>query len=77
MRISELLDQQILAVSKELSNRVIDNDARNVVRENIQFLKKIGSYRGQRHMFGFPVNGQNTKNNARTAKKLNKLMRRG
>ena len=29
---------------------------------------EIGSFRGIRHRRGFPVRGQNTKNNARTRK---------
>ena len=29
---------------------------------------EIGSYRGMRHRKGLPVNGQNTRNNARTRK---------
>jgi small subunit ribosomal protein S13 len=36
------------------------------VRQNVQRLIEINSYRGQRHRRGLPVRGQRTKTNART-----------
>ena len=47
------------------------------VRENIQLKRRIGSYQGLRHAMGLPVRGQHTRNNGKTAKKLNRLDRRG
>ncbi len=41
---------------------------RSVVGRNINRLVDIGTYKGSRHKRGLPVNGQNTKNNARTRK---------
>jgi small subunit ribosomal protein S13 len=53
----------------------IESELRNEIRENIGHQRMIGSYVGRRHAMNLPVRGQNTQNNARTAKKLNKLDR--
>jgi small subunit ribosomal protein S13 len=53
----------------------IESELRNEIRENIGHHRMIGSYIGRRHAMNLPVRGQNTQNNARTAKKLNKLDR--
>lgn len=66
-----------MLITKELSELTIDNAARNNVRANIAFKRKIGAYSGMRHAMGLPVHGQNTRNNAQTAKKLNRIARRG
>lgn len=42
---------------------------------NIYFLDFIGSYRGYRHSFGLPVNGQRTWTNSKTAFSSNSLLR--
>jgi small subunit ribosomal protein S13 len=54
----------------------LDNDARKVVQENIRRLKDMGAYRGRRHAMGLPVRGQRTRNQTKTATKLNKMLRR-
>jgi small subunit ribosomal protein S13 len=46
----------------------IEGDLRREVNGNIRRLIDIGSYRGLRHRRGLPVNGQNTRHNARTRK---------
>jgi small subunit ribosomal protein S13 len=46
----------------------IEGDLRREVNGNIRRLIEIGSYRGLRHRRGLPVNGQNTRHNARTRK---------
>jgi small subunit ribosomal protein S13 len=43
-----------------------EGNLRRVIRENIERLKRIGSYRGTRHIKGLPVRGQRTRVNART-----------
>ncbi|KAF8163470.1 hypothetical protein B0H34DRAFT_695584 [Crassisporium funariophilum] len=60
-----------------LKNLKIESELRREVRENIAHQRMIGSYVGRRHAMGLPVRGQNTQNNAKTAKKLNKLDRHG
>lgn len=47
---------------------VIEGQLRRQVNQNIQRLKKIGCYRGLRHIRGLPVRGQRTRTNARTRK---------
>ena len=58
-----------------LSNLKIETDLRREIRENIAHQRMIGSYVGRRHAMGLPVRGQNTQNNAKTAKKLNRIDR--
>ena len=40
------------------------------VKESINFLKKLKSFKGLRHKLGYPCRGQRTHTNAKTAKKL-------
>lgn len=46
----------------------IEGELRQVVRQNIQRLKEIQSYRGNRHARRLPVRGQRTKTNSRTVR---------
>ncbi|KAF7304972.1 General amino acid permease [Mycena kentingensis (nom. inval.)] len=61
----------------KLKNLKIETELRTMIRENILHQKAIGSYVGRRHAMGLPVRGQTTQNNARTAKKLNRIARWG
>lgn len=58
-----------------LSSLKIESELRAEVRDNIAHHRMIGSYIGKRHAMHLPVRGQNTQSNARTAKKLNRLLR--
>ncbi|KAJ7632822.1 hypothetical protein FB45DRAFT_913600 [Roridomyces roridus] len=58
-----------------LKDLQIEAALRTAIRENIAHQKMIGSYVGRRHAMGLPVRGQNTQNNAKTARKLNRLER--
>ncbi|CEP23582.1 SWS2 [Cyberlindnera jadinii] len=77
MRMHQLSEQQILGITKELSELTIEGDARAVIRQNIALKRAIGSYSGIRHAMGLPVRGQKTRTNAKTARKLNRIERRG
>ena len=44
----------------------IEGDLRREISSNIQRLREIGAYRGNRHIRGLPVRGQRTKTNSRT-----------
>ena len=59
----ENLNKILIKKEKESNN--------NKVREgnNISRLIKLGSYRGTRHKLGYPVRGQRTRSNAKTAKR--------
>ena len=65
----KLTEEQILDIRNELSNNyIVEGELRSVVGRNIKRLIDVGTYKGMRHKKGLPVNGQNTKNNARTRK---------
>lgn len=65
-RVSDLTGDDISKISTELEKYQIEGDLVRSVRENIQRLQVIGSYRGVRHTRGLPVRGQRTRTNART-----------
>jgi small subunit ribosomal protein S13 len=46
----------------------IEGQLRRRVQQDVARLKKIGTYRGLRHIRGLPVRGQRTRTNARTRK---------
>ena len=46
----------------------IEGELRQVIRQNINRLKEIQSYRGLRHIKRLPVRGQRTKTNSRTVR---------
>ncbi len=56
---------------------LVENEARRQLRENLAHHRNVGSYVGRRHAMGYPVRGQRTTTNASTARKLNKIERRG
>ncbi len=66
LRAKDLSGQDLVKLQKVLDGYKIEGDLRKEIRENIQRLKRIGSYRGLRHMQGLPVRGQRTRTNART-----------
>ncbi len=47
---------------------IVEGVLRRQVQQNIQRLRDIRSYRGERHRKGLPVRGQRTRCNARTRK---------
>ncbi len=65
-RVSELTSDEITKIGNELEKYKIEGDLIREVRENIQRLQVIGSYRGMRHSRSLPVRGQRTRTNART-----------
>ena len=66
---NELTEEEVLAIRNEISdNYSVEGELRSIVGRNIKRLIDVGTYRGLRHKRGLPVNGQNTKNNARTRK---------
>ena len=68
-RVNELNDNEITKIRELVeSNYSVEGDLRSQVGRNIKRLIDIGTYKGSRHKNGLPVNGQNTKNNARTRK---------
>jgi small subunit ribosomal protein S13 len=66
MRVSELSSEDISKIAAKMEEHLIEGDLARKVREDIQRLRVIGSYRGLRHSRGLPVRGQRTRSNART-----------
>lgn len=65
-RVKNLTSDEISSISSELSEFAVEGDLIRDIRQNIERLKAIGSYKGNRHVRGLPVRGQRTKTNART-----------
>ena len=66
---SELSDSELSAINALLdTSYVVEGALRRQVQQDIQRLKDIRSYRGDRHRRGLPVRGQRTRCNARTRK---------
>lgn len=65
-RAKDLTAQDVAKLQKLLESVKVEGDLRKDIRENIQRLKRISSYRGSRHGAGLPVRGQRTRTNART-----------
>lgn len=65
-RAKDLSATDIAKLQKIIEEFKVEGDLRKEIRENIQRLKRIGSYRGSRHAVGLPVRGQRTRTNART-----------
>ena len=69
LRANELDENQLAAINAMIdANYLVEGALRRQVQQNIQRLKDIRSYRGERHRRGLPVRGQRTKSNARTRK---------
>lgn len=67
-RIKNLTSEQINLLQKEVETIPVEGELKKIVRENIQTLKRIQSYRGLRHTMRLPVRGQRTRTNSRTLK---------
>ena len=67
-RIKDLSRDDVSVLMKVLESFKIEGDLKKEIRENIDRLKAIKSYRGVRHIVSLPVRGQRTKTNARTRK---------
>ncbi len=64
------VDETALAKINEIidGTYVVEGALRRAVQQNIQRLKDVRSYRGERHRRGLPTRGQRTRSNARTRK---------
>jgi small subunit ribosomal protein S13 len=71
LKIKDLSTSQIHQIIKvvESSGYVIANDLKRVLLQAKQRLISMKSYRGLRRKKGFPIRGQRTHTNAKTAKK--------
>ncbi|KAF2405627.1 30S ribosomal protein S13 [Trichodelitschia bisporula] len=76
-KVGALPSQKLLDLTAELTGMKIENDKRRELRDNIQRLRDMGTYRGRRHVMGLPVRGQNTRSQINTARRLNMVQRKG
>lgn len=68
-RASEVGETQLAAINSIIDNNyLVEGALRRQTQQNIQRLKDIRSYRGDRHRRGLPTRGQRTRCNARTRK---------
>jgi small subunit ribosomal protein S13 len=65
-RAKDLSVDEIARLQRVIDKVNTEGNLRRMVRENIDRLKRIGSYRGLRHMHNLPSRGQRTRVNART-----------
>ncbi|GAB4548618.1 MAG: 30S ribosomal protein S13 [Phycisphaerales bacterium] len=65
----ELSENEVAQINGLLdSEYLVEGALRRQVQQNIQRLREIRSYRGDRHRRGLPTRGQRTRCNARTRK---------
>jgi len=66
-KVRDLTDDEVSRIREYMDrNFVVEGELRRQVRQDIQRLIEINSYRGIRHRRGLPVRGQRTHTNART-----------
>lgn len=66
-RAEELTSEEVSRLQKVLeAGYEVEGNLRKKIRDNVERLKRIGAYRGVRHVRGLPTRGQRTRTNART-----------
>lgn len=66
-KVRELTDDEVGRIREFIDrNFTVEGELRKQVRQDIQRLIEINSYRGVRHRRGLPAHGQRTRTNART-----------
>lgn len=66
-KVRDLTDDEVGRIREYIDkNQTVEGELRKQVRQDIQRLIEINSYRGMRHRRGLPARGQRTKTNART-----------
>jgi small subunit ribosomal protein S13 len=66
--VKDLTEDEVRKLREKVEDLMVEGDLRRERSQNVKRLMEIGSYRGQRHRRGLPVNGQRTKTNARSRK---------
>jgi len=68
IRTKNLTSDEFKRIQTSVETLPTEGELRKIIRDNIETLKRIQSYRGLRHTMGLPVRGQRTRTNARTRK---------
>ena len=72
--VKDLTDDEVIRLRQAIDDDLaVEGDLRREQSQNVKRLMEIGAYRGLRHRRGLPVNGQQTKTNARTRKGPRKM----
>jgi small subunit ribosomal protein S13 len=68
-RTNDLKEQEIAMITAVIDAKIpVEGALRRQIQQDIQRLKDIKSYRGDRHRKSLPVHGQRTRSNSRTRK---------
>ena len=68
-RTNDLKEQEIAQIASIIDAKIVVEGAlRRQIQQDVQRLKDIKSYRGDRHSRSLPVHGQRTRSNSRTRK---------
>jgi small subunit ribosomal protein S13 len=68
-RARDLTEDELTKISATIDKGYeVEGQLRRRMQQDISRLKKIGSFRGIRHIKGLPVRGQRTRTNSRTRK---------
>lgn len=68
-RANQLSETEVASIAALIDAEfLVEGALRRQISQNVQRLKDIRSYRGDRHRKGLPVRGQRTRSNARTRK---------
>jgi len=68
-RAKDLTGEEVSRINSVIdSGFIVEGTLRRQMQQNIQRLRDIRCYRGERHRRGLPVRGQRTRTNARTRK---------
>ena len=71
-RVSDLSEADLDKIRQEIGHHTVEGELRREVAINIKQMMDLGSYKGIRHRRGLPVNGQRTKTNAKTVRRVNR-----
>ncbi|MFG0329183.1 MAG: 30S ribosomal protein S13 [Phycisphaerales bacterium] len=68
-RAKDLSNEDVSSIASIIdASYIVEGTLRRQVQQNIQRLRDIRSYRGDRHRRGLPTRGQRTRTNSRTRK---------
>lgn len=66
-RLKDVTEDELARIRDEISKSYeVEGDLAQHIRLNINRLKEVSSYRGERHKKNLPLRGQRTRTNART-----------
>lgn len=66
-RVNDLTPEEVNRLQKVIeASAEVEGNLRQKIRDSIERLKRIGSYRGSRHIHMLPARGQRTRTNGRT-----------